>query len=122
MTDKERLMNLILDLEYNTNGTLCDGCGCRPVSEAAQDIAVHLLSNGVTFHKWVPVVLGFLPDEKDVWEYIEKYSYAPEFIVMIQGSCDATTLQYDGELWSDEYGNTYNVTHWMPLPKPPKEE
>jgi len=34
------------------------------------------------------------------------------------------TLEYDFNFdeWSDHEGNIYNsVTHWMPLPSPPKE-
>ena len=34
------------------------------------------------------------------------------------------TLEYDIEEkeWSDHEGNVYNkVTHWMPLPEPPKQ-
>ena len=81
-----------------------------------------LLDNGVMLQKWVPVALGFLPDANDVAEYIEKNSYSPEFIVMIKGATEPTVLKYDGELWSCDLGQTYNVTHWMPLPEPPKEE
>ena len=111
MTDRERLLEILNKPIFP-----------HEMGDPLEAVADYLLDNGVTFHKWVPVALGFLPDENDVGEYMEKYSYAPEFIVMIKGSCEATTLQYDGELWSDEYGNTYNVTHWMPLPEPPKED
>ena len=115
MTDKERLMNLILDLEYNTNGTLCDGCGGRPVSEAAQEIAVHLLANGVTFHKWVPTALGFFPDEYGRYLCVVRSFAFP-------GCFYQTILQYDN--YGFREGNIYtdDVAYWMPLLDFPKEE
>ena len=48
-----------------------------------------------------------------------------EYIVMIGGASNATTLLYS-ELgdWFEEvdgYPEYYHVTHWMPLPEGPKE-
>lgn len=47
-----------------------------------------------------------------------------EYIVMIKGGANATTLLYDGRLWFEEdeegWQTYYNVTHWMPLPEPPE--
>lgn len=48
-----------------------------------------------------------------------------EYIVMIKGAKVPTALWYNpnGELWkTEELGIKYPVTHWMPLPEPPKEE
>ena len=49
-----------------------------------------------------------------------------EYIVMIKGGANATTLLFDGEDWFDEAEdgeqNFYIVTHWMPLPEPPEEK
>jgi len=45
-----------------------------------------------------------------------------EVLVMIKGAKKATTLEFDTDtknFWS-EYSDSYEVTHWMPLPKPPK--
>ena len=48
-----------------------------------------------------------------------------EYIVMIKGGANATTLLYDGRLWFEEdeegWRTYYSVTHWMPLPEPPEE-
>lgn len=42
-----------------------------------------------------------------------------EFNVMIEGAKTPTTLQYTHEgIWVDDYGNTYNVIAWRPLPEP----
>lgn len=43
----------------------------------------------------------------------------PEFNVMIEGAKIPTTLQYTHKgIWVDDYGNTYNVIAWQPLPEP----
>lgn len=48
-----------------------------------------------------------------------------EYIVMIKGGANATTLLYDGGLWFEEdeegWQTYYDVTHWLPLPEPPEE-
>lgn len=47
-----------------------------------------------------------------------------EYIVMIKGGVNSTTLLYDGEKWFEERDDEtilYHVTHWMPMPEPPKE-
>lgn len=49
-----------------------------------------------------------------------------EYIVMIKGGANATTLLYDGRLWFEEdeegWQTYYKVTHWMPLPNPPEKQ
>ena len=57
-----------------------------------------------------------LPDN-----YIHKHGAYKEFIVRINRASCATTLRYDGKSFYDDEFNSYNVTHWMPLPEPPKE-
>ena len=51
-----------------------------------------------------------------------------EFNVMLRGAKEATTLCFNGSQWFEfDWKNMkvvgyYTVTHWMPLPEPPKEE
>ena len=40
---------------------------------------------------------------------------------MIAGGIFPTTLFFDGEGWFDASNEYYKVTHWMPMPLPPKE-
>ena len=47
-------------------------------------------------------------------------TFFPEFNVMILGATQATTLYFDGERWYDEEAHCYCVTHWQPMPQPPK--
>lgn len=72
--------------------------------------------------KWIPVT-DRLPD-KEFWEYQEKYGQDNmEVLVMIKGARAATTLYYDDEGdFCDEDGATWLVTHWQPMPRPPKED
>ena len=100
---------------------ICDNCACYEVCIYANPNRTKDCTLWQPEMKWIPVSER-LPDENDVAEYIEKYSYAPEFLVMIKGATEPTVLLYDGELWSCDLGQTYDVTHWMPLPELPKEE
>jgi len=46
----------------------------------------------------------------------------PMYIVMIKGATIPTALCYDGETWHEYFDRSivYDVTHWQPLPSPPK--
>ena len=43
----------------------------------------------------------------------------PQFIVYIRFAKLTTCLYYDGQYWVDEYGDAYDVTHWMNMPEVP---
>lgn len=60
-----------------------------------------------------------LPDQ-ELLEYWKRYSQrSVEVLVMIEGASHSTTLTWDGNRFSDDCHNEYEVTHWMPLPEPP---
>lgn len=62
-----------------------------------------------------------LPDA-ELEEYQKKYPRSEiEVIAVIKGKNEATALFYNGEGFEDCCGNTYEVTHWMPLPEPPED-
>lgn len=48
--------------------------------------------------------------------------FLPEYIVLIKGAQVATVIHYDGGGKWYYGGDYYPVTHWRPLPEPPKEE
>ena len=58
------------------------------------------------------------------WPTDEMLMENGEFIVVIHGAANPTTLLYDRDygIWSDEDGNVYSVDCWMPLPEVPKKE
>lgn len=74
--------------------------------------ADHLIANGVTIQRWISVEERLPEDGK---------------IVLAFGKRHATSGQFRGtgrkpNLWIWR-GNMYkDVTHWMPLPEPPKGE
>lgn len=97
-------------------------------------LADYLIANGVRLEtkqatsdktsdeskRWIPVTER-LPD---VWQHPgddEHIGEPIDFIVFIDGALIPTTLWFNGESFFDESGYLYNVTHWMPMPEPPKE-
>ena len=91
------------------------------------DIAEKLIANGVTVQKWISVDDRLPIEEAKAHEQEWPGEYC-EFLVMIEKGSLPTTLYYDLE--ENEWfrintaleRETYEVTHWMPLPEPPKGE
>ena len=76
--------------------------------------ADHLIANGVTVQEWISVDER-LPEEKVNCIVHYKHAYCDNDDYWAIGICF-----YDGEKFQIDW--SYKVTHWMPLPKPPKEE
>ena len=72
-------------------------------------IADHLIANGVTVQKWIPVS----EPPKERGDYLCYYKYEPQ---MPDAVCENT--YYGKGRWMSDGDK---VTHWMPLPQPPKE-
>ena len=71
--------------------------------DASEWIADHLIANGVTVQKWISVN--------------DRLPEAGKF-VLIYNEINGVCLDYhDGATFG-----YYDVTHWMPLPNPPKGE
>ena len=76
------------------------------------DIAEKLMSNGVTVQEWISVT-----------ERLPESGKEGVLIALRWGEVDIGWCE-DGR-WSSEFVNEYEegeVTHWMPLPEPPKGE
>ena len=93
-------------------------------------IADHLTDHGVTVQKWIPVTERF--PEEDGHYLVYKFSPFGSWCEVARFARDGRKVdEYDFEaewenVWygyDSEYGYiTYDsVTHWMPLPEPPKE-
>ena len=76
--------------------------------------ADHLIANGVTVQEWIPVEER-LPEEKVNCIVHYKHAYCDNDDYWAIGICF-----YNGEKFQMDW--SYKVTHWMPLPKPPKGE
>ena len=70
------------------------------------DIAEKLIANGVTVQEWVSVE-DRLPEENTT-----------VIVATDNGIVFQCLYAYDGwDLWDD---NDVNITHWQPMPQPPK--
>lgn len=109
MTDREKLIALMIEAKKADTEDV-------PFSEFLADF---LVANGVTF--------ATDTNDGDKWISVEKRlpSVNTDALVVYQGGAEgryvgADSLTKDGEwLWA---GEDEKVTHWMPLPEPPKEE
>ena len=82
--------------------------------EKIKIIADHLLDQGVTVQEWVPVTER-LPEKNVNCIVHYRHAYCDNDGYFAIGFCC-----YDGEKF--KFDPAYKVTHWMPLPEPPKEE
>lgn len=86
-------------------------------------IADHLIANGVTIQKWIPVTER-LPESKT-----KILVYGGNDLIWVNGVNKPMPCVYTGymrgldEGWFtwDEQKYIVGVTNWMPLPEPPKE-
>ena len=101
MDVREKLVELIESARYWGSGT-------------SEEIADHLISNGVTVQEWISVD-DRLPEEKVNCIVHYKHAYCDNDDYWAIGMCF-----YDGEKF--QLAPAYKVTYWMPLPERPKGE
>ena len=77
-------------------------------------VADYLLDSGVTVQEWISVD-DRLPEEKADCIVYYQHAYCDNDGYWAIGMCF-----YDGEKF--QLNPAYKVTHWMPLPNPPKGE
>lgn len=111
MADRERLLEL---LNVNTcPNQICNFCEHFRNTSACERykmerIADHLIQNGVIIQKWIPVT-ELLPEKEALYFVAVKNDHE---------------RRYSKTAWYHGHGNWFLrqiVTHWMPLPEPPKE-
>ncbi len=111
MDVREKMVELIGSTEYG-NGSLV---GNNFQKGFIEKIATHLIANGVTVQEWISVK-DRLPEVGEYVICIAKRNPFSMFMPMVarikkNGWVNPITEQYISE-----------VTHWMPLPQPPKGE
>lgn len=108
---KQRLVDIIVEsrVTYGENGVRING---------AEEIAEHLMDHGVVFAtdtndgcKWIPVTER-LPG-------VECLACAARNGEMMIGRVVGSTIGWCCESVSE---TLFGVTHWMPMPEPPKGE
>lgn len=100
MNDREKLIEL-LDIII------------QPGTKTLGDIADHFIANGVTVQEWISVN-DRLPE-----------NICPVLVVLEGMSTAFNGWYHDGKWWTVGAGTRpfkQKVTHWMPLPTPPKGE
>ena len=110
MNVREKLIE-ILKTKYDH---FCDQCGINKDSKYTENLVSYLIANGVTVQEWISVDER-LPEEKVNCIVHYKHAYCDNDDYWAIGICF-----YDGEKFQMDW--SYKVTHWMPLPKPPKGE
>ena len=84
------------------------------LADPIEAVADYLLDSGVTVQEWISVD-DRLPEEKVNCIVHYKHAYCDNDDYWTIGICF-----YDGEKF--QLGPAYKVTHWMPIPHPPKGE
>lgn len=114
MDVREKLLDLIIDAKRTDPET----------GSFAEYLADHLIANGVTVQEWIPVTER-LPDNKEhdwvLAQVVEDngYMHIPRVMEYRQAKNDWFEETYG---WLSEHNGLFTVTHWMPLPNPPKGE
>ena len=106
---REKLIELLRDVQYQGNAV--HGYSDKYIQNG--ELADHLIANGVTVQKWIPVSER-LPGTKDCI-----------IVATTDGNVGEAFLYWDGVfhwIWDEYFEHELRVTHWMPLPEPPKGE
>lgn len=107
MDVRKKLVELLDDMQRS-------GTGYFGSAIENKKIADYLIRHGVTVQEWISVK-DRLPEEKVNCIVHYKHAYCDNDDYWAIGFCF-----YDGEKFRIDL--LYKVTHWMPLPQPPKGE
>ena len=118
MTDREKLIEL-MNAEPCPSPVICDPeCKYADLQDCyAERMADYFIANGVTVQKWIPVTEG-LPEQPHKWDARGWYLVALKNGVVKELCYEFLDSSVFGYGWRE---TAYPVTHWMPLPEPPKE-
>ena len=116
---------MIMDVREKLIELLTDFYGCDNMYYDVDALAMaqHLIANGVTVQEWIPAseppkkitnkVIVLCKNGYRGFGHYEDYKGKQTWYNL--ESCKPFTD------WDLEYCESYKVTHWMPLPEPPKE-
>ena len=107
MDVREKLVELLDDMQRS-------GTGYFGSAIENKKIADYLIAHGVTVQEWISVK-DRLPEEKVDCIVRYQHAYCNNDGYWAIGFCF-----YDGEKFRIDLA--YKVTHWMPIPQPPKGE
>ena len=106
----------ILETVVSPKELLCDG----EVLVSTARVADHLIANGVTVQEWISVK-DRLPEDEG---WYQVYTAPDKGYKSINKARFCKGFEWDNFTphWHGAGGTWGNVTHWMPLPQPPKGE
>ena len=115
MDVREKLVELLNEVQETGVNEIPADFGYTSEYVNNETVASHLIANGVTVQEWISVTER-LPEDRGYYlvAYQDKYNESTSIALDFYVNCGA------GEWWSNEF--THNITHWMPLPQPPKGE
>lgn len=115
MTDREKIMEMVSRAKQAMLG---ENLNCRLARDGF--FADYLIAHGVTIQRWIPVTERLPKKELEEykrlgWDVYPCLAYLGTFV---------TKLFFDGKNFINIEGVSYTaeVTHWRPLPEPPKED
>ena len=103
---------------------LCEDLETLPCCDTYEGQADYLIAHGVTVQEWISVK-DRLPDNKEYdWvlaQVVEDngFMHIPTVMEYRQSKNDWFEETYG---WLSDHNGAFTVTHWMPLPEPPKGE
>ena len=116
---REKLIELLREVQY--------------LGGLEEKIADYLIANGVTVQQWIPVTERLPEDDEQlhfyddgrmrcvtVLAYTEYGRSIPKNRLLVRRTGNEFLDQQATDGWKWARG-TEEVTHWMPLPQPPKE-
>ena len=121
MNDKEKLISLLILTDPNpyTCESESGSCELTTCTECrARSTADLLIANGVTVQEWISVK-DRLPEPKHEFDARNWYLVALSNGVVKELAYEFHNHSVFGYGWRE---TAYPVTHWMPLPEPPKGE
>ena len=134
MDDREKLIEAVGSFKFPIESGGCT-IGEYIVPYSIQEKLVdHLIANGATIQKWIPVTERLPEDDENIHFYddgrlrcvtVLAYTEYGRTIPKNRLLVRPTGIEYldtqvtDGWVWAS---GTEEVTHWMPLPEPPKGE
>ena len=119
---REKLIELLDDFAYDLSKYVSQSKYF--IVDNHMELADHLIANGVTIQKWIPVT-DRLPDNKEhdwvLAQVVEDngYTHLPKVMEYRQALNDWYEETYG---WLSSHNGLFVVTHWMPLPEPPSGE
>lgn len=124
MDVREKLVELLNEVQETGVNEIPAGFGYTNEYVNNETVASHLIANGVTVQEWISVE-DRLPDNKEYdWvlaQVVEDngFMHIPTVMEYRQSKNDWFEETYG---WLSDHNGAFTVTHWMPLPEPPKGE